>query len=277
MSKARSRAVPTVVLDWDGTLVEQKWPDMGDWMPGAVDGVRRLHEAGCHLIVFSARLSPFDPWTSRRRDPAIGAKDAQQMRAMLDDAGLTFVRIWQLEGKPGADIYLDDKAERFMPTSRGWRAAVDRILLRLDKDEAVFPAFSQEEAEAYPAPTDLAWLAGFIDGEGCIQINVMPNRCHLRLDITQKDRRPLQQIQKWFGGALSKARADRVSYLRISTKQCADTLRAVRPYLRVKQDQADVAIEFQERRTRNGRGVDRARDIADAQRLKDMKRAYREE
>lgn len=45
------------------------------------------------------------------------------------------------------------------------------------------------------------WLAGFVDGEGCININHNPNgHPHFRLIITQNDLGVLQDIQKRIGG-----------------------------------------------------------------------------
>ena len=138
--------VHQVVLDWDGTMVEQAWPGMGDWMPGAIKACERMHAAGLKLIVFSARLSPFDPFTFAERDPAIVAAEFQKVRDMLDRAGLHYVDIWMLPGKPGASVYVDDKAERYSGTERAWDRLTEKILIRLGMEEAAFPAFDQEVA-----------------------------------------------------------------------------------------------------------------------------------
>lgn len=143
--------VHTVVLDLDGTLVDNAWPDLGDWMPGAIEACRRMHAAGLRLVVFSARLSPFDPFTSAERDPAFVAMEYQKVRAKLDSAGLTYVDIWRLPGKPGGSVYVDDKAERYTGTARAWDRLTEKILVRLGKEEAAFPAFDQEIASGLPA------------------------------------------------------------------------------------------------------------------------------
>lgn len=51
---------------------------------------------------------------------------------------------------------------------------------------------------------EIAYLAGLIDGEGCIII--FPNRKNysVRLDITQKNLLHLQKIQKIWGGRIQK-------------------------------------------------------------------------
>ncbi len=140
-------AVHTICHDWDGCLAENVWPRMGDWNHGAVDACFNLHNAGLAQIINSARLSPYDPYTSQERDPSFVASEYQQMRAMLDTAGLTFVDIWRKPGKPGASVYIDDKAERYHGRPGSWKALTHKILTRLDVDEALFPRFDQEVTE----------------------------------------------------------------------------------------------------------------------------------
>jgi hypothetical protein len=116
---------------------------MGDWMPGAVAACLNLHSAGLKLVVFSARLSPYDPYTSLERDPAFVAAEYQQVRAKLDNAGLTFVDIWRKPGKPGATVYVDDRAERYHARPGSWKALTTKLLMRCGVEEALFPAFDQ--------------------------------------------------------------------------------------------------------------------------------------
>jgi hypothetical protein len=138
-------AVHTAIIDWDGTAVPSVWPEHAtEFMPGFVANMRRLHAAGIRLTIFSARLSPWDPWTSTRRDPGHVATEVQYVRAMLDNAGLTFIDIWTKEGKPGGSVYVDDKAERYGGNRRSWDIVTDKILMRLGKEDAQFPAFRQE-------------------------------------------------------------------------------------------------------------------------------------
>jgi len=134
----------TIVLDWDGTLVEAKWPEMGDWMPGAIAACLTLHQAGHKLVVSSARLSPYDPWTSQKRPAHFVEAEYQRVRAMLDTAGLTFVDIWRLHGKPGGDAYVDDKAERYYGRPGSWRALTEKLLVRFGSEQPRFPAFDQD-------------------------------------------------------------------------------------------------------------------------------------
>ena len=80
---------------WSADLSYAMWPDRPtEFMPGFVKNMKRLHAAGWKVTIFSARLSPFDPWTSRRRPPEVVAEEVQYVRDMLDRHGLTFVDIW---------------------------------------------------------------------------------------------------------------------------------------------------------------------------------------
>lgn len=136
----------TAIIDWDGTAVPAMWPERPtEFMPGFVEAMHRLHKAGWNLIIFSARLSPFDPWTSMRRPAHIVEGEYQYVRDMLDKHGLTFVGIWRLEGKPGGDVYVDDKAERYGGRPGSWARVVDKILAR--SGDPMFPPFDQDAAE----------------------------------------------------------------------------------------------------------------------------------
>ena len=140
--------VHTIIVDWDGTAVPAQWPERAtEFMPGFVKAMRRFHKEGLRLTIFSARLSPWDPWTGQRRDPSHKAAEIQYVRSMLDREGLTFIDIWDREGKPGGSVYIDDKAERYGGTSKSWDIMTHKVLLRLGKEDAIFPAMAGEADE----------------------------------------------------------------------------------------------------------------------------------
>lgn len=132
--------VHTAVIDWDGTAVPSMWPERAMvFMPGFVKNMKRLNKAGIRLVIFSARLSPWDPWTGARRDTGFVFEETQYIRDMLDRHGLGFIDIWTKEGKPGGSVYVDDKAERYGGRAKSWDRVTDKILARLGKEDAVFP------------------------------------------------------------------------------------------------------------------------------------------
>lgn len=132
---------PTIVLDWDGTLVKSAWPaQTREWMPGAVEAVKRLHATGrFQFVVFSARLNPHEYQTGYTvlRDPASVAADTHYIRDMLDWAGLTFVDIYTKPGKPSGEVYVDDKAERYNGHAKSWAKLADKIMLRFNQEVAL--------------------------------------------------------------------------------------------------------------------------------------------
>lgn len=135
----------TVVLDWDGTLVPAQWPERPtDFMPGAYDACMAMHRAGLKLIVFSARMNPYDPFTSQKLDPAKVAVEKNYIRDTLDRMGLTFVDIWDLPGKPTGAAYIDDKGYRYSGTKGAWKAVANTVIMHLTDEAPIFPAFQFE-------------------------------------------------------------------------------------------------------------------------------------
>lgn len=104
--------------------------------------------------------------------------------------------------------------------------------------------------------TDLAWAAGFIDGEGCILINRrtrVQDRIHpehaLTLEVGQLDPLPLNKLQVLFGGTVRRRpdkRTKRASYVWVVRSRMAyEALVKLLPFLTNKRHQAEYGIEFQ--------------------------------
>lgn len=106
--------------------------------------MRRFNAAGYAIIIDSARLNPRDPYTGMERDPAHRVGEIQYMRDMLDRAGLGFIGIHTTLGKPGAECYIDDKGVRYAGRPGSWAKVADTVLMRLGKEDAVFPAYVYE-------------------------------------------------------------------------------------------------------------------------------------
>lgn len=109
-------------------------------MPGAVDALLELQRE-FHVIIFSSRLSPWDPWTGMPRHPEDVARETMQIRSRLDEVGLTGVDIWTLPGKPGAIVYIDDRAERYQGRPGSWKTMVTRVRARAAAEPPKFPRF----------------------------------------------------------------------------------------------------------------------------------------
>jgi hypothetical protein len=139
----------TICVDWDGTLVEAKWPAMGDWMPGAIKAMKALHNAGANIIVYSARLNPRDPWSGNERAPGEVFGETQRVRNKLDEAGLHFVHIYTKTGKPGASVYIDDRGVHYNGRPNAWKAITERLLTTLFDVAPEFPVFDTERFDEY--------------------------------------------------------------------------------------------------------------------------------
>ena len=102
--------------------------------------------------------------------------------------------------------------------------------------------------------TELAYAAGFFDGEGWITIETrrlknQPNiNWRLRIGAGQDSVEPLLIFQEIWGGTIIKAKTranGKTSHQWwLSTNMASRFLRDVLPYLIVKRRQAEIAIEF---------------------------------
>jgi len=96
----------------------------------------------------------------------------------------------------------------------------------------------------------VAYLAGFFDGEGSISINVNRKlvRWSLRMTCHQVNPAPLRLLADAFGGSIHltpRIGNQRPIYEWVAGgKMAAAAIRVLRPYLTVKADEADVALEF---------------------------------
>ena len=112
---------------------------------------------------------------------------------------------------------------------------------------------------------DKSYLAGIIDGEGCIRIGkniINPDHplytsC---VEVTQVSKSFLEDLQTLWAGAGSihqhaHAKGNQSDSYRwtISGKKSQDVLEAVLPYLRLKGNQAEGAIELERSKRRTGK------------------------
>ena len=107
------RERPDFVVDWDGTCVEEKWPEQGDWLPGAAASLRLLAELGT-VVVYSLRCSPLEYEIDSLRPRVAVEIERRGIRKKLDEAGLHDVILWPNHlGKPPGQFYIDDRGVTF--------------------------------------------------------------------------------------------------------------------------------------------------------------------
>lgn len=101
-------------------------------------------------------------------------------------------------------------------------------------------------------PTDLAWAAGIIDGEGCVHIlrnkHYVPSVSYiLRVTVVNTDPRMLRKLQDFFGGNIMELAPRDVRHKRqwvwqVNSARAQRVLEQVRPYLVIKGEQADIGL-----------------------------------
>ena len=106
-------------------------------------------------------------------------------------------------------------------------------------------------------PEELAYMAGFVDGEASLQIQRRGHRNEfgawigysLLVDIGQTRRDILEYLQSKAGGSIhhkpSIGNRKQAWCLRIMGKQAQEFVSQLRPYLRVKAEIADVFLTFE--------------------------------
>ena len=116
--------------------------------------------------------------------------------------------------------------------------------------------------------TDLSYLAGFFDGDGCINISKShpkhskSPRHVLQVILAQANRPFLQMWAERTGiGKLYQFKSQtklnnrqEMWHWRMTGQQAEDLLRLLMPFLLIKRAQADIAIEFRETKHNNSRG-----------------------
>lgn len=111
-----------VAVDFDGTVVEHSYPEIGKPLPGAVETLQRLAAVGHHLILWTCRegkdLSAALLWLSEH---GIMIAGANELPAGLFDP---FTYLGESR-KVYADVYIDDRNFGGFP---GWDAVAAALL-----------------------------------------------------------------------------------------------------------------------------------------------------
>jgi hypothetical protein len=98
----------------------------------------------------------------------------------------------------------------------------------------------------------LAYAAGIIDGEGCIRANKQKGKVSpvLRIHVTNTDERLVELLKGWFGGYIWKETKQYMPNAKIrfvwevSAKRAEVVLRSIIPYLVLKKERAELALEL---------------------------------
>jgi len=123
--------------------------------------------------------------------------------------------------------------------------------------------------------TDIAYIAGIIDGEGsvCLHLTRVGKYFSYRivLAVGSTDEWLPQWLKFTFGGSISfspREASNQKPYWcwMVTANKALEVLKLVHPYLRLKRPQAEIAIKFQE--SRRGHSMTEAeRAVSEAQRI----------
>ena len=122
--------------------------------------------------------------------------------------------------------------------------------------------------------TDIAYIAGFFDGEGCIRIKKASqggNSYYIWVAITNANRGILDLVVDIFGGNVRQAEktANKIIYhYLITSSEAIDMLKVLLSFLKEKKRQAELAIYFHE----NKEGFSPERKEECYQKMRDLKR-----
>ena len=115
-----------IAVDFDGTIVENAFPDIGKEMPEAITTLKRLQNAGYFIVLWTCRngaglkdavnwlyLNGFTPGSVNENSP----ENLKYFESVIKDHG---------EGrKVFADIYIDDRNLNGFP---GWNTVAEKLL-----------------------------------------------------------------------------------------------------------------------------------------------------
>jgi hypothetical protein len=119
IAKTNAPVTKIIAVDFDDTIAENRYPDVGMIEPGAIAALNRLKNAGYSIMIYSSRTGSGHP----HHEEAVA-----KMKKFLDDNKVPYDTIHDgTGGKPLADYYIDDKG---VPYQGSWETVVDAILPR---------------------------------------------------------------------------------------------------------------------------------------------------
>lgn len=135
----------TIAVDFDGTIVEHKYPEIGKEIPFAIDSLKRLQENGHKVILWSVRegkqLEEAVEYC-RRRGLEFYAVNSEFPGAAWSGSGVS--------RKLKADVYIDDRNVGGIPD---WTTVYDMITMHINFNDILTKALETgsvaEDFEVY--------------------------------------------------------------------------------------------------------------------------------
>ncbi|HHT23153.1 MAG TPA: hypothetical protein GXZ87_07580 [Bacteroidales bacterium] len=99
-----------IAVDFDGTIVENRYPEIGEFRPGAVEALRKLKRDGYQLILWTCRTG-----LELARAVAVCAEAGIRFDAINANLRSEVVKYGSDSRKINADIYVDDRGLSKLP------------------------------------------------------------------------------------------------------------------------------------------------------------------
>ncbi len=98
------RSELVISIDFDGVIVEDAWPEVGDIIPGACETIKKWHDVDGHWIVINSCR------TGDELEAMIGVLNYYKIPfdAINENLAWRIVKYGTDPRKIGADIYIDD-------------------------------------------------------------------------------------------------------------------------------------------------------------------------
>ena len=133
-----------IAIDFDGTICQNKYPEIGEPMPLAIESIKELRERGHDLILWTCRqgeqLDEAVRWCKEHGIPfdLVNEHEPNNLRAFGGVAG----------NKVFANIYIDDRNLGGFP---GWELAMELII------EAEAPILKWTRNEEFPCENAIGY------------------------------------------------------------------------------------------------------------------------
>lgn len=93
-----------IAIDFDGTIVENKYPEIGSLRPGAVEAIKQLRRDGYVLLLWTCRSG-----LELGRAVKFCAENGIRFDGINQNLRSEIVKYGSDSRKIGADIYIDDR------------------------------------------------------------------------------------------------------------------------------------------------------------------------
>lgn len=117
MAREKIGRRPKIVVDFDGTITDDVFPDMGNPKEGVIEALQRLNEAGFEIIIHSCRTGTYFK-------DMLNEDQFERIEDFMQYYNMPFDRIWTPD-KPIASAYVDDKAIRYQ---NNWKDIADGLI-----------------------------------------------------------------------------------------------------------------------------------------------------